>query len=63
MHQKIDSLMIGQICTIEYILCRHDTTLRIKKAPFSKKFGSHFFKPKDPFFCIFGLLSSSQTSG
>ncbi len=55
MHQKIDSLMIGQICRIEYILCRQDTTLRIKKAPFFKKIWlsiffnqkTHFFAPMD----------------
>ncbi len=52
MRQKIDSLMIGQICRIEYIICRQDTTLRIKKAPFSKKIWLSFFSPKDPFFAF-----------
>jgi hypothetical protein len=55
LHQKIDSLMIGQICRIEYILCRQDTTLRIKKTPFSKKIWLSIFFTKRPIFLHFWI--------
>ncbi len=48
MHQKIDSLMIGQICRIEYILCRQDTTLILVK----KNLDLIFFHQKTHFFAF-----------